>query len=79
MDAKRHNLALLAALSLFCAAVALISDHLVLGLVFFVLGGRCHRDSLGPMELTEDRTPTHGYAPTREAAMAAFAKSWRRQ
>jgi hypothetical protein len=27
---------------------------------------------------TEDRTPTHGYEPTREAAMAAFAKSWRR-
>jgi hypothetical protein len=27
----------------------------------------------------EDRTPTHGYEPTREAAMAAFAKSWRRQ
>jgi len=26
----------------------------------------------------EDRTPTHGYEPTREAAMAAFAKSWRR-
>jgi hypothetical protein len=25
-----------------------------------------------------DRTPTHGYEPTREAAMAAFAKSWRR-
>jgi hypothetical protein len=25
----------------------------------------------------EDRTPTHGYAGTREAAMAAFAKSWR--
>jgi hypothetical protein len=25
------------------------------------------------------RTPTHGYEPTREAAMAAFAKSWRRQ
>jgi hypothetical protein len=24
----------------------------------------------------EDRTPTHGYEPTREAAMAAFAKSW---
>jgi hypothetical protein len=23
------------------------------------------------------RTPTHGYKPTREAAMAAFAKSWR--
>jgi hypothetical protein len=26
----------------------------------------------------EDRTPTHGYAETRESAMAAFAKSWRR-
>jgi hypothetical protein len=27
----------------------------------------------------EDRTTTHGYDPTREAAMAAFAKSWRRE
>jgi hypothetical protein len=27
----------------------------------------------------EDRTPTHGYEPTREGAMAAFAKSWRRE
>jgi hypothetical protein len=27
----------------------------------------------------EDRTPTHGYEPTREAAMAAFEKSWRGQ
>jgi hypothetical protein len=26
----------------------------------------------------EDPTPTHGYEPTREAATAAFAKSWRR-
>jgi hypothetical protein len=26
----------------------------------------------------DDRTPTHGYEATREAAMAAFAKSWRR-
>jgi hypothetical protein len=25
----------------------------------------------------EDHTPTHGYEATREAAMAAFAKSWR--
>jgi hypothetical protein len=24
----------------------------------------------------EDRTPTHAYEPMREAAMAAFAKSW---
>jgi len=27
----------------------------------------------------EDRTPTHGYAETRDAAMMAFAKSWRRE
>jgi len=27
----------------------------------------------------EDRKPIHGYAPTREEAMAAFAKSWRRE
>jgi hypothetical protein len=25
------------------------------------------------------RSPTRGYAATREAAMAAFAKSWRRE
>jgi hypothetical protein len=27
----------------------------------------------------EDCTPAHGYAATREAAMAAFAKSWRHE
>jgi hypothetical protein len=27
----------------------------------------------------EAPTPTLGYEPTREAAMAAFAKSWRRE
>jgi hypothetical protein len=27
----------------------------------------------------EGRSPTHAYAATREAAMAAFAKSWRRE
>ena len=27
----------------------------------------------------ENRTLTHGYAATREDAMAAFAKSWRRE
>ena len=26
-----------------------------------------------------DRRPTHGYGGTREDAMAAFAKSWRRK
>jgi hypothetical protein len=27
----------------------------------------------------EDRTPTHGYAASREDATAAFAKTWRRE
>ena len=27
----------------------------------------------------QDRTPAHGYEPTREAAMAAFAKSWQHE
>jgi hypothetical protein len=27
----------------------------------------------------QGRTPTHGYEPTREAAMAAFGKIWRRE
>jgi hypothetical protein len=27
----------------------------------------------------EDCSPTHGYAATREDAMAAFAKSWRNE
>jgi len=26
-----------------------------------------------------DRAPNHGYTATREGAMAAFAKSWRRE
>jgi hypothetical protein len=30
-------------------------------------------------EHCEDRTPTSGYTATREAAMAAFTKSWRRE
>jgi hypothetical protein len=36
---------------------------------FWVLAYRYH----------EGRTPTHGYEDSREQAMAAFAKSWRRE
>jgi hypothetical protein len=35
--------------------------------------------TLEPFGHHEDGTPTHGYAATREAAMAAFAKRWRRE
>jgi hypothetical protein len=31
------------------------------------------------LEHHKGRVPTHGYAATQEAAMAAFAKSWRRE
>ena len=31
------------------------------------------------METAAERTPIYGYEPTRDAAMTAFAKSWRRQ
>ena len=34
--------------------------------------------TLAPVHHHEAHTPTHGYEATREAAMAAFAKSWRR-
>jgi len=51
--------------------------------------GRIYRDTAASSEAVrwfwslayghhQDRSPTHGRAPTREDAMAAFAKSWRR-
>ena len=52
------------------------------------VGGRLFKANATPVGMSwmwslafgpqEDRTPMHGYAETREAAMAAFAKSWRR-
>jgi hypothetical protein len=53
-----------------------------------VVVGRIMKAAAGPVGMSwmwtfafvhdEDRIPTRGYAATREAAMAAFAKSWRR-
>jgi hypothetical protein len=53
-----------------------------------VVLGRIMRVAAVPVEVSwmwtlafgyhEDRTPTHGYEATH-AAMAAFAKSWRRE
>jgi len=53
-----------------------------------VIVGRIMKAAASPVETPwlwtlafghhEDRTPTHGYAATRDAAMASFAKSWRR-
>jgi hypothetical protein len=54
-----------------------------------VVVGRIFRAAASPIgspwmwtlafEQHKDRTPTHGYEARREAAMAAFAKSWRRE
>ena len=49
------------------------------GLVL-VIQGHTHPIGNGggrwPKATTKTAQPTHGYEPTREAAMAAFAKSW---
>jgi hypothetical protein len=54
-------------------------DGLVIGRIF-----KANRFPNGmPWQWTltydEDRSPTHGYEPTREAAMQAFARSWHRE
>jgi hypothetical protein len=46
-------------------------DGVVVGCIF--------KANAAPVGYHEDRTPTHGYASTREAAMRAFAKTWRRE
>jgi hypothetical protein len=33
----------------------------------------------GRLGYHKDRAPTHGYEAMRDAAMAAFTKSWRRE
>jgi hypothetical protein len=56
-----------------------LEDGEIVGRIFFVpaaLEGKQWMWTLG-YGYHEDRTPTHGYVATREAAMAAFAKSWR--
>ena len=54
-----------------------------------VIVGRIMKAAASPVETPwlwtlafghhEDRAPTHGYAATRDAAMSALAKSWRRE
>jgi hypothetical protein len=56
-----------------------LADGVVVGRIFKVrrLAGRTPWMWTLAFGHHEDRTPTHGYAATRGAAMAAFAKSWR--
>jgi hypothetical protein len=55
----------------------MLSDEKVVGRIF--LAAHSPRGSAWMWTLAygqhEDRTPTHGYEPTREQAMAAFDKS----
>jgi len=59
----------------------LLADGVVVGRIFYAAAspvGSAWMWTLG-FGYHEDRTPTHGYEATREAAVAGFAKSWRRE
>jgi len=57
------------------------ADGVIVGRIFFTEAAFEGRQWVWTLAygFHEDRTPTHGYEPTREAVMAAFAKSWRRE
>jgi hypothetical protein len=58
-----------------------LADGVIVGRIFKVNDAPVGQPSMWTlaMEHHENRASTHGYAATREAAMAAFAKSWRRE
>ena len=57
-----------------------VANNVMVGRIFKVrVGGRTPWMWTLASGHPEDRTPTHGYTATREDAMAAFAKSWRRE
>jgi hypothetical protein len=55
-----------------------LEDGVVIGRVFLMPIGLKGRPWMWAIRERKGRTPAHGYEPTREAAMAAFAKSWRK-
>jgi hypothetical protein len=58
-----------------------LADGVVVGRIFNVNAAPVGASWMWTLLLEhhKDRTPTHGYEATREAAMAALAKSWRRE
>ena len=56
-----------------------LEDCIVVGRVFLMPIGLKGRPWMWTIRDSKGRTPTHGYEPTREAAMAAFAKIWGRE
>jgi hypothetical protein len=57
-----------------------LADHAVVGRIFKANASPVGASWMWTLAFGhhEDRTPTHGYEATREDAMAAFAKGWRR-
>jgi hypothetical protein len=56
-----------------------LADGAVVGRILKVHAAPVGSPWMWTLALHEDRTPTHGYAATREAAMAALARSWQRE
>ena len=55
-----------------------VADGVVVGRIFKVHAAPVGTPWMWTM-LFDYRWPTHGYAASRETAMAAFAESWRRE
>jgi hypothetical protein len=55
-----------------------LEDGVVVGCIFLMPIGLKGRPWMWTIRDSKGCSPTHGYEPTREAAMAAFAESWRR-
>jgi hypothetical protein len=56
-----------------------LADGVIVGRIFKANAAPVRRGCGRWLLATTKSAPTHGYAETREAAMAAFAKSWRRE
>jgi hypothetical protein len=56
-----------------------LSDGVVVGRIMKAMAAPVGAPWLWTFGYHEDRIPTHGYEPTREGAMTAFAMSWRQE
>jgi hypothetical protein len=56
-----------------------LEDGIVVGRIFLLPDAPKHRPWMWTSNEHQGRPPAFGYEATREAAMSAFAKSWRRQ
>jgi hypothetical protein len=56
-----------------------LEDSVVVGRIFLMPIGLKGRPWMWAIRERKGSSPAHGYEPTREDAMAAVAKSWRRE